>query len=264
MALMQLHLFQGPVDAGSTGELVPQGGLFATWRTLHVFIVSTFSRWRVARADVVPLRQEGNRDSDELSVYIARLADMQTVSLADLCNVGVHFRLIKPRQSCPQVLRFVPMSTVAVGATQVQTTRALAALWARVGDNNPVDPVHVGPFQRLAMPRALREHITQAVERGETHFARLRTDRSTRKSIRVLDIPLPVEVRTGSWRCVTCHRRGVAPCSFPTTPQDVKDVCPGILTHQGPKIGQVFMPPSVLVSPSAGLRGASECTRLSA
>ena len=159
----------------------------------------------------------------------------------------------------------MPMRTVAVGATQVQTTRALAALWARVGDNNPVDPVHVGPFQRLAMPRALRERITQAAERGATHSAGLRTDhQGTRTSICVLDIPLPVEVRTGPRRCSTCHRRGVASCSSPTTPQDVKDVCPGILTHQGPHIGQVCAPPSVLVSPSAGLRGASECTRLSA
>ena len=56
-ALMNTRLFQVEPQkpAGSPARLPAQPGLFALHGGTHVFIVDVFTRWRVRRADIVPL-----------------------------------------------------------------------------------------------------------------------------------------------------------------------------------------------------------------
>eukprot|EP00974_Lingulodinium_polyedra_P014314 1387070-Lingulodinium_polyedra.AAC.1 len=87
---MDLHLFQAPLAIHTAGELSPKGGLFATWGSEPVFIVSAFTRWGVAQADVVVLQRVGSNGRGP-SLYVAKVADLQTVPQASLHGIGVHF-----------------------------------------------------------------------------------------------------------------------------------------------------------------------------
>ena len=92
--LMRSHLFSKP-PSNAPGSLQPCGGLFATWADTPVFIISTFSRYRVPHADVIALRQA----KDGSNVWNGRLSrsNTHTIKQDDLVDVGLHFRLLRKK-----------------------------------------------------------------------------------------------------------------------------------------------------------------------
>ena len=81
--------------------LRPSRGLFALLNGEEVFIVGTFTSYRVPMADVIPLRVR--RDS---ALFFARLKDTRTCPQRDLCNVGVRYHLAANTSRTSTVLTF--------------------------------------------------------------------------------------------------------------------------------------------------------------
>jgi len=86
--VMGANLF-GVRRLAAGAPLAPARGLFATMDGADVYILAAFSRYRVPRADVIPLRP-----GVQPATYVARLRDVLTVEQRQLDNVGVHYTIV--------------------------------------------------------------------------------------------------------------------------------------------------------------------------
>lgn len=210
-------------------------GVSARLRGEDVFVLAVYTKWRVPRADVVPLRREGDG-------WVARLRDAQTVEASSLTEVDTRFT---PRPdetgkgASVHFQRSAPLG--ARGATPspgFAPARGLANQWAaRVAvPRDPAETRHLCGRVAEIQPQALRDHEAATAALGDPHGAQPRADR-VRQVRYVLDVPLPVPFDARPWRCIQRDCRQ----TFPVKDTDVCRAFPGILIHQTPREAPIYM-----------------------
>jgi len=159
------------------------------------FITDTFTRYRVPRADVVPLEKTG----DEAEEFECVMKRAETCKVGALRDVGLNFYVsyakgkrlrFKRIQACtgpPALDNAIPMLNA--------TMRAACELHAgQACLTSPPDQ------QRRLIPRMAEEHQTAT---GHRCYAR----KDTARRVYVLGKPLPIVVDMARWRCHTCVPR---------------------------------------------------------
>ena len=200
-----------------------------------VFVLAVYTRWRVPRADVVPLRRDGDG-------WVARLRDARTVGARSLTEVHTSFTP-RPdetgRGASVHFQRRAPLE--AQGATSsiaFAPARGLANEWAaRVAvPRDPAETTQLCGRVAEIQPQALRDHAAASAALGNPHGAQPRTDRVLQVRY-VLDVPLPLPFDARPWRC----SRQVCGRTFPVQDADVRRAFPGILVHKPPEQATIYM-----------------------
>ena len=216
-------------------------GLFADLRGKPVFIVSTYSAWRVGRADVLRLSQRS------FGGYYARFADIERCRQDELTNVGTRFVLQTQGRRPSSALFFVPSENDIASLSQISLLRLAATAWVP----RPCDDVSPSPVAAVGQmlqvePFTAQAHVRTCAGRGERHCVAPRQESKT--STFVLDLPLPVALDDRTWRCQTCRDSHPAQyLSFAVTDSDVRAALPGVLIWRPVRARPVYMTPRFLV-----------------
>ena len=149
--------------------------LFALLNGEEVFIVGTFTSYRVPMADVIPLRVR--RDS---VLCFARLKDTRTCPQRDLCNVGVRYHLAANTSRTSTVLTFKKAQAHTTGimeatARHLSLARYALPLVLNAPSESAPPPVDIEP--RRIIPKSVGGYYDGVGSDSETLGHGLQTTR---------------------------------------------------------------------------------------
>ena len=215
----------------------PARGLSASLDDADVFILRTFVRHRVARADVVPLRL-----GPAPNTFIAFMRDALACEQRQLRNVGVHYQIASSRVRASTKLVFRASdrreeNIIESISRHLAITRCSSKLFTPSAPCSSSERVAADSWglpdgslePRRILPAALHEHLEKCRAEGHKHVVAPRTDQ--RRVGYVLDTPAPFTFNDRGYRCQTCKKdcTGLKSMTFNVSRADVEREFPGIL-----------------------------------
>ena len=194
------NFYDDDSDLAPPGEALqkPRRGTVAKHDGRLVFVLDTFSRFRVPTADIAELSQQ---EASQFSM--GRVSSVPLSELAEVRGARVEIA----RRGVILVHTAAPTSgTEDAGRTALDL---MAAVLQHLQDDLQTFAAqrHM-PVGRIPViyPQAARDHEAFARAHGEIHNI-ASVSRNTQPSF-VLDMPFPQEFQSPSWRCSTCKNTG--------------------------------------------------------
>ena len=183
--LMNQTMFNSLCDESPAGDLPPAKGLFADLEASPVWIVATYLAWRVARADVIPLRRMRNADT-----WSCHFAEVKRCKQDALTNVGPRY-VLKPMKARPtNGLVFLPARSISglcgdPNREELALLQLAASAWVHRSPEIRSDGPGDGGIGRIGWrpwgltPIAAQLHMAECLEQGDRHHVAPRQDRKT-------------------------------------------------------------------------------------